>query len=148
MHLEDDGNRKESDGAPKQNAYMTVATSLNEALNGQGGLFEHDIDKKEVAKMIDLMLKEKKGVLGKGGYMERATRGRITRGLKRIWERGTACDYDGSVSEWNQWRRKSEEQKRNVAAGGLQNVGGVAFSVERGVAPGMFIDLVMDEEHC
>ena len=115
----------------RQHAYLNVATELNKAVNGENG-FGNDIDKKEVAKMIDKMLVEKKGVVGKGGYMERSTKGRITRGLKRMWEREPSFDYDGSLSEWGQWRKKSEAEKRRVTADGVPPV----QSVEKEVAPG------------
>ena len=129
MHLEERSNRKDEEGTMRQHAYMNVATALNEAVNRKNGGFGDDIDKREVAKMIDQMLDKKKGVVGKGGYMERATSGRITRGLKRMWEREPSFDYDGSLSEWNQWR-KAKEEKRRSAADGVPKEGGTGTVVE------------------
>jgi hypothetical protein len=56
--------------------------------------------------------------MGKGGYMERSTTGRITRGLKRAWERNPPIDFDGSLSEWKQWRKASEAGNESFANGG------------------------------
>jgi hypothetical protein len=133
MHLEGRGNCKDEESAMRRHAYMNVTTALNKALNGENGGYGDDIDKTEVAKMIDKMLVEKKGVVGKGGYMERATSGRITRGLKRMWEREPSFDYDGSLSEWNQWRKAAEEEKRRIAAGGAPKggTGTVEKSIEK-----------------
>ena len=130
VHLEERGKATDEASVMRQHAYLNVATELNKAVNGENG-FGNDIDKKEVARMIDKMLVEKKGVVGKGGYMERSTKGRITRGLKRMWEREPSFDYDGSLSEWDQWRKKSEAEKRRITGGvpPLQ-------SVEKEVAPG------------
>jgi hypothetical protein len=129
-HLEERGKRSDEPGAMRRHAYLNVATELNKAVHGNSN-FGNDIDKKEVAKMIDKMLVEKKGVVGKGGYMERATRGRITRGLKRMWEREPSFDYDGSLSEWKQWRKESEAEKRRIAAGGApRESSGVMQSIE------------------
>lgn len=129
MHLEERGQRNDEAGAMRRHAYLNVATELNKAVNGAND-FGNDIDKKEVAKMIDRMLVEKKGVVGKGGYMERATRGRITRGLKRMWQRKPGFDYDGSQSEWKQWRREREVERKRVADGGTPKDGVTVDVVE------------------
>lgn len=126
MHLEERGKRSDEPGAMRRHAYLNVATELNLAVNGKNGYGE-DIDKREVAKMIDRMLVEKKGVVGKGGYMERATRGRITRGLKMAWERSKGADFDGSLGEWNQWRKESEEEKRLSIGGSSEDDGVLAL---------------------
>lgn len=117
-HLEERGKRSDEPGSMRRHAYLNVATELNLAVNGKNG-YGNDIDKRDVAKMIDKMLQEKKGVVGQGGYMERATSGRITRGLRMMWEREPSFDYDGSVSEWKQWRKESEEEKKRVKEGGV-----------------------------
>lgn len=138
MHLEERGNRRDEPGASRQHAYLNVATELNKAVNGANG-FQNDIDRKEVAKMIDRMLVEKKGVVGKGGYMERATNGRITRGLKKMWNREPSFDYNGSETEWKQWRKESETEKRRTSPGGATKgsaAESVVDSVEKDVAPG------------
>lgn len=129
MHLEERGKRSDEPGAMRRHAYLNVASEINRAVNGMRN-YGQDIDKKEVAKMIDRMLIEKKGVVGKGGYMERATRGRITRALKIMWLREPSFDYNGSLSEWKQWREESEAEKRRVAVGGAPKDGGVTQSIE------------------
>jgi hypothetical protein len=128
-HLEERGKRNDEPGAMRRHAYLNVASEINRAVNGMRN-YGQDIDKKEVAKMIDRMLIEKKGVVGKGGYMERATRGRITRGLKIMWLREPSFDYNGSLSEWKQWRKETEAEKRRVAAGGTPKDGVSTQSIE------------------
>jgi len=115
MHLEERGKRSDQPGQQRQHAHLTVATALNDAVHK--GDYEQDISKKEVSKMIDRVMEERKGVVGKGGYMERATNGRITRGLKRLWERPTKFDYDGSKSEWDLWRKAKEAERERIAKG-------------------------------
>jgi hypothetical protein len=112
-HIEERGKRSDTTGAARQHAYLEVATALNTAVYKND--FANDISKKEVVKMIDRVLEERKGVVGRGGYMERATRGRITRGLKRLWERPTKFDYDGSLIEWKLWRKAKEMENENIA---------------------------------
>ena len=131
MHLEERGRRSDEPGAMRRNAYLNVASELNKALNGKKN-YGQDIDKKEVTKMVDRMLAEKKGVLGRGGFMERATRGRITRALKIMWLREPSFDYSGTLGEWKQWRKESEAEKRRVAAGGAPKGGCVMLSIEDG----------------
>jgi hypothetical protein len=138
VHLEERGKGNDEPGDMRRHAYLNVATELNKAVNGASD-FGRDIDKKEVSRMIDRMLIEKKGVVGKGGYMERATNGRITRGLKRMWEREPSFDYDGTLSEWKQWRKESEAKKRCIAEGCAPKetyTGDAVESVESGPAPG------------
>jgi hypothetical protein len=103
--------RKDLAAARKNHAYLTFATELNLALNKSD--VESDINIKDVKQMIDRMLIEKKGLLGKGGYMERAGQGRITRSLKRIWDREPGFDYNGSLGEWDSWRKSAEAKKRS-----------------------------------
>lgn len=67
--------------------------------------------------MLDRMLQEKKGVVGKGGLMERQRTGRITRFLRMAWESNRKSDYDGSVSEWSQGRKKKEDDKLRAEQG-------------------------------
>jgi hypothetical protein len=115
-HLEERGKRTDDNSVLRQHAYLNVATKLNEAVHK--GDYVNDITKKEVSKMIDKVLVERKGVVGKGGYMERSTSGRVTRGLKRAWDRNPPIDFDGSLSEWSQWRKASEAEKERIAKGG------------------------------
>lgn len=67
--------------------------------------------------MIDQLLVERKGVVGKGGYLERQKGGRITRGLRRAFERKLPIDFDGSVSEWKMWRKEKEIERDRVRRG-------------------------------
>jgi hypothetical protein len=55
--------------------------------------------------MIDFMLSEKKAVVGLGGYMERMKVARVTRGLRMMWNKNCRLDYDGTLSEWELWRK-------------------------------------------
>ena len=88
------------------NAYLNFATELNHALHGDK--YQEDISKREVTKMLDKMLKEKKQVVGRGGLMERQRTGRITRFLRLAWESNRRGGFDGSLTEWNSGRRERE----------------------------------------
>lgn len=131
VHLEGYTKSKRSDdpNAAKRNAYLTFATTLNDALHGTD--YEHDIHKKEVTRMLDHVLLKHKAIVGKGGLTERQFGGRVTRALRFSWQRSLGAydpevqpskvpsplDFDGSISEWNQWRRKAEENKRRARLG-------------------------------
>lgn len=67
--------------------------------------------------MLDQMLVERKGVVGKDGLMERQHGGRITRSLRLAWERRKPINFDGSISEWNNGRKKREEAKERERLG-------------------------------
>jgi len=62
---------------------------LNRSLNY--GNHEHDIPAEEVSAEIDRLMEERKDAVG---FMERQRVGRITRAMKRVWERGA------KVGEW------------------------------------------------
>jgi len=113
--------RDEDEGAARQHAHVNVATDLNAALNGESN-FVNDISKRDVSRMIDRILSEKKGIMGPGGYMERSKFPRITRGLRRVFERQSKLDFDGSESEWNLWRREEEAEKRRIKMGDLSRL--------------------------
>jgi hypothetical protein len=133
VHLEgyNKGKRTDDPGAARKNAYLTFATTLNDALHGTD--YEHDIHKKEVTRMLDHLLLKHKAIVGKGGLAERQPGGRVTRALRLAWQRSLGAtdpnpniqppripsplDFDGSISEWNQWRRKAVEQKRRARLG-------------------------------
>jgi hypothetical protein len=104
VHLEGYSKRTDIPGVAKRNAYKTFATELNYALNRKN--YGADIDRKEVTKMLDQLLVERKGVAGKGGLVERNRGGRVTRSMRMAWERNKPIDFDGSLSEWNQGRRE------------------------------------------
>jgi hypothetical protein len=133
VHLEgySKGKRTDDPGAARKNAYLTFATTLNDALHGTE--YEHDIHRKEVTRMLDHLLLKHKAIIGKGGLAERQPGGRVTRALRLAWQRSLGAadpnpniqppripsplDFDGSISEWNQWRRKAVEQKRRARLG-------------------------------
>lgn len=133
VHLEGYSKGKKTDdpGAARKNAYLTFATTLNDALHGTD--YEHDIHKKEVTRMLDHLLLKHKAIVGKGGLAERQAGGRVTRALRLAFQRSLGAadlhpniqprripsplDFDGSISEWNQWRRKTVEQKRRARLG-------------------------------
>ncbi|PMD40794.1 hypothetical protein L207DRAFT_345830 [Hyaloscypha variabilis F] len=134
VHLEgyDKIKKSEDTNTAKRNAYLTFATTLNNALHGTD--YEQDIHKKEVTRKLDELLLNHKAIVGKGGLAERQFGGRVTRTLRLAWQRslgesekdedgnytlGVArpLDFDGSISEWNQWRRKEVENKRRAKMG-------------------------------
>jgi hypothetical protein len=104
VHLEGYSKRTDIPGVAKRNAYKTFATELNYALNKKN--YGADIDRKEITKMLDQLLVERKGVAGKGGLVERNRGGRVTRSMRMAWERNKPIDFDGGLSEWNQGRRE------------------------------------------
>jgi hypothetical protein len=104
VHLEGYSKRTDIPGVAKRNAYKTFATELNYTLNKDN--YGADIDRREITKMLDQLLAERKGVAGKGGLVERNYGGRVTRTMRMAWERKKPIDFDGSLSEWNQGRRE------------------------------------------
>jgi hypothetical protein len=104
VHLEGYSKRTDIPGVAKRSAYKTFATELNYALNKKN--YGADIDRKEITKMLDQLLVERKGVAGKGGLVERNRGGRVTRSMRMAWERNKPIGFDGSLSEWNQGRRE------------------------------------------
>jgi hypothetical protein len=136
VHLEGYAKVEKSDdpSAARGNAYLTFATTLNDSLHGTD--YEHDIHKKEVTRKLDHVLLKHKAIVGKGGLAARQHGSRVTRLLRLAWLRstgrtsefdvnlgryrvGVACplDFDGSISEWNQWRRMRVENKRRAKLG-------------------------------
>lgn len=117
VHLEERGKRSDAAHVARNNAYVTFATELNKALHGEH--YAEDISKREVARMLDHVLLKHKGIVGRGGLTERQFGGRVTRALRLAFLRSRTgpIDYDGSVSEWNQWRRESEIRKRRIKLG-------------------------------
>jgi len=103
-------NKKDDEGQRTQSAYLTFATELNKALSGETG-YESDIKKIEITKFVDKCLAEQKNVVGKGGMMERSKARKITRGLRMMWQREQKFDFDGTIGEWNAWRKESKVEK-------------------------------------
>jgi hypothetical protein len=116
MHLEQRGKKSDDPNKARQHAYLEVATALNQAVHKDD--YRNDLDKREVSRMIDWALLERKGVVGRGGYMERQVVPRITRTLRRMWERPTKFDYDGTLGEWNTGRKEREVEKMRIENGG------------------------------
>jgi hypothetical protein len=108
--------RSDSPGQAKRHAYLEVATALNLAVHGND--FNKDISKLEVSWMIDKILGERKAIMGFNGYLDRNSPGRITRGLKRMWDKNSKLDSDGSEAEWTSGRKKKEIEKARIANGG------------------------------
>jgi hypothetical protein len=104
VHLEGKSSKKDAPYSSRSNAYLNFATELNKALHGDR--YGEDISKREVTKMLDKMLKEKKQVVGRGGLMERQQTGRITSFLRMCWESNRRADFDGSLGEWNVGERR------------------------------------------
>jgi hypothetical protein len=107
-HLEERREVRESVASRKKHAYKIFAEDFNFAISSDTfyGLPE------------DLMFKQKKGVVGRGGYIERSSMPRVTRALKLMWLREPGFDYDGTLGEWNTGRKEREAEKRSIAAGG------------------------------
>lgn len=92
---------KKGDPAEAQShAYLNVATLLNKAVND--GNYDMDIDKREVARMIDHVLESKKGAVG---YISRQPARRLTRGMKQVWDRKPPINFTGSKYEWEHGRK-------------------------------------------
>lgn len=128
-HLEVTHGRKSDDpDKRKQHAYFNITTELNEAVRGK--VYDDDLTKYDVTKMIDKMLHERKAVVGRGGYMERQAVPRITRGLKMMWERPTRFDFDGSKAEWKLGRKAEEQERKRIADGGAPREDIVITSIE------------------
>ncbi|PBP26690.1 hypothetical protein BUE80_DR002357 [Diplocarpon rosae] len=106
VHLEQNSNKRTDDPSQaRKNAHEAFYTALNTALHGKD--FTKDINKREVTRMLDRVLKERKHVVGKGGLAERKTSGRITRTLTSAWKRPIkSSDFDGSLGEWEQGRKE------------------------------------------
>ena len=118
--------RNQDEDEARQQAHINVATDLNIALNGKS-YFGNDITKREVSMMIDRILSKKKGIMGPGGYMERSSFPRITRGLKRAFERHTKLDFNGGESEWKLWRKGEEAEKNWIKEEGAPCLEGAEF---------------------
>jgi hypothetical protein len=107
----------------KDDLELEFAKALNKSAHGSH--LGNYIDKKEVAKKLKQMLQEKKAVVGLGGYLDRASVGRITRGPKLMWGRNSKQDFDGSLTDWNEWRQEAEFEKQCVANGGVTRHGAI-----------------------
>lgn len=86
-----------------KHAYADVATALNRALNYRDET--QDIAVEEVSAMIDKLLSERKAAVK---FMERQKLGKVTRSMKRVWDRG--LNFDGSVKEWLNGRKEKLEK--------------------------------------
>lgn len=74
-----------------KHAHRDVADALNRALNfGNQG---NDIPAEEVSRMIERLMETRKDAMG---YLERQRCGRVTRGVKRVWNRGLRLDFGGT----------------------------------------------------
>jgi hypothetical protein len=111
----DEHGRKNDSLFSETNVYLTFATKLNIALHGTD--YAKDISKEDVTSMLDTMFIQRKGVVGRGGLMERQAVGRITRSLKMTWERNKPIDFDGSLGEWNAGRKWRVMSKYLVGKG-------------------------------
>ncbi|CZT03320.1 hypothetical protein WAI453_012401 [Rhynchosporium graminicola] len=116
VHLEQRPNKRtEERTVTRANAYENFYTALNNAVHGKD--FNRDIHKKEVTRMLDQMLAERKHVVGLGGLVERQRNGRVTRALSMAWNRSKCNDYDGSVGEWDQGRKEKVMMQYKITRG-------------------------------
>ncbi len=138
VHLEQPSQKPfEPLGMIHRDAYENFYTLLNDAVNLKD--YTQDIHKKEVTRMLDQMLADRKGVVGRGGLAERQPMPRMTRSLRMAWNRAPAIGFDGSLSEWNQgrkvkvlrsWKLENERrkeramQKSKIQRGSVKNSGG------------------------
>ncbi|RDL37425.1 uncharacterized protein BP5553_04858 [Venustampulla echinocandica] len=115
VHLEGRSKRKDDPGSARHAAQLNFATELNKALHGND--FRQDISKKEITRMVEKMMVERKHVVGKGGLMERQGTARLTRSLRMAWETNRKMDFNGSIGEWKDGRKLVEINKERVAKG-------------------------------
>jgi hypothetical protein len=110
-HLEDytTTNRSTTESSARQTTYENFCTALNDALHK--GDYSQDIYRKDIIKQLDKMLIECKHVVGKGGLVERGKARHLTRALTYAWKRGSQMNFDGSIGEWQQWRRHAMENQ-------------------------------------
>ncbi|KAL5322415.1 hypothetical protein ACEPPN_010388 [Leptodophora sp. 'Broadleaf-Isolate-01'] len=120
VHLEQRPNKRtEARTITRANAYENFYTALNNAVHGKD--FSSDIHKKEVTRMLDQMLADRKHVVGKGGLVERQRNGRVTRALRLAWNRSPAIDFDGTESEWNQGRKEKVMMQYKIERGIIED---------------------------
>ncbi|KAH7348767.1 hypothetical protein BKA65DRAFT_550833 [Rhexocercosporidium sp. MPI-PUGE-AT-0058] len=116
VHLEQRPNKRtDAPSITRANAYENFYSALNNAVHGKD--FSSDIHKKEVTRMLDQMLADRKHVAGKGGLVERQRNGRVTRALRMAWNRSPAIDFDGTESEWNQVRKEKVMMQYKIERG-------------------------------
>ncbi|EHL02613.1 hypothetical protein M7I_1407 [Glarea lozoyensis 74030] len=117
VHLPDytTTNRLTSEYAARQRTYENFCTALNTALHKDD--YAQDIYSKDIIKQLEKMLKERKHVVGPGGLVERGKTRRITRALTNAWNRGSQMNFDGSMGEWEEWRKRALENESRRAKG-------------------------------
>ncbi|PVH81210.1 hypothetical protein DL98DRAFT_571312 [Cadophora sp. DSE1049] len=116
VHLEQrPDKRTEAPTITRANAYENFYSALNDAVHRKD--YTSDIPKKEVTRMLDQMLAERKHVAGKGGLVERQRNGRVTRALRMTWTREPSIDFDGTESEWNQGRKEKVMAQYKIERG-------------------------------
>ncbi|KAK0125944.1 hypothetical protein ONS95_007567 [Cadophora gregata] len=116
VHLEQrPDKRTEAPTVTRANAYENFYSALNDAVHRKN--YTSDIPKKEVTRMLDQMLAERKHVAGKGGLVERQRNGRVTRALRMAWNREPAIDFDGTQSEWKQGRKEKVMTQYKIERG-------------------------------
>lgn len=86
--------------------YMTISTELNKAINNDD--LSKDIPVKSVAAMVKNIMKSNKGGMA---YLDGASKysGRMTRRVMQRFSRN--FDFDGSIEEWNEWRKEANAAK-------------------------------------
>ncbi|KAH7416841.1 hypothetical protein BKA64DRAFT_739435 [Cadophora sp. MPI-SDFR-AT-0126] len=150
VHLEQRPNKRtEAPTITHANAYENFYTALNDAVHRKD--YTSDIPKKEVTRMLDQMLAERKHVAGKAGLVERQRNGRVTRALRIAWNREPAIDFDGTESEWNQGRKEKVMTQYKIERGLMEAPvapveGLVKATGEAGNAAMMGVDIIAQDK--
>lgn len=99
----------------KREVYTDFATLLNETLHGTD--YALDIDKRDVAALINRLLVEHKSLLGPGGYIERGRYKRLNRAINRSFLSNRKQNFNGSLQEWKMGRKHEMEDKERREKG-------------------------------
>jgi hypothetical protein len=116
-HLQDytTTHRSTTEYAAKQISNENFCTALNAALHGDD--FSQDLYRKDIIKQLNKMLLERKHVVGPGGLVERGQAKHLTRTIHSAWKRGSKLNFDGSIAEREEWRKRAVENESRRSKG-------------------------------
>jgi hypothetical protein len=117
VHLQDytTTNRSTTEYAARKVSNENFCTALNSALHGED--YSEDLYQKDIIKQLDKVLLERKHVVGPGGLVERGQAKRLTRTIHSAWKRGSKLNFDGSIAEWEEWRKRAVENESRRSKG-------------------------------
>ncbi|OBT68173.1 hypothetical protein VE03_02401 [Pseudogymnoascus sp. 23342-1-I1] len=115
-HKHRNARRAKEVGNPDTFKYVDVGTALNRALHKSD--YTEDIPVEEVKKLLHFFLRNKKGAIA---VIDRQPAARLTRSIRRIWNRG--LNFVGTIAEWEGGRKAAEEVKRREDEERRLNVG-------------------------